>query len=161
MGFLVCLFVCLFVFGHANTMWKIPGQGSNPHHSSNPSCCRDNAGSSTHCTTRELLALVVLVWVCILWDCQHTELCHLQIEMFTCSFPILMRFIFLSSLIALNRTFSTMLNSTPKSRHLWHVLHFKGFSLWVYCYLWDFYKGKKESSLLILVFWVFSLWKGI
>ena len=32
---------------HTHGMRKFPGQGSNPHHSSNPSCCRDNTGSST------------------------------------------------------------------------------------------------------------------
>ena len=35
-------------------MWKFPGQRWNPCHSSDPSCCSDNAGSPTHCATREL-----------------------------------------------------------------------------------------------------------
>ena len=35
-------------------MWKFLGQGSNLCHSSNLSCCSDNARSLTHCTTREL-----------------------------------------------------------------------------------------------------------
>ena len=35
-------------------MWKFPGQGMNPHHSS------DNAGFLTHCTTWELLILFFL-----------------------------------------------------------------------------------------------------
>ena len=35
-------------------MWKFPGRGSNPGHSSDPSCCSDIAGSLTHCATREL-----------------------------------------------------------------------------------------------------------
>ena len=30
--------------------WTFPGQGSNPHHSSHPSRCSDNAGSLTCCT---------------------------------------------------------------------------------------------------------------
>ena len=36
-------FVFVF-FGHVCGMWKFLGQGSNPHHSSDPSDCRDNAG---------------------------------------------------------------------------------------------------------------------
>ena len=34
--------------------WKFLGQVSNLHHRSHLSHCRDNAGSLTHCTTREL-----------------------------------------------------------------------------------------------------------
>ena len=34
-------------------MQKFPGQGSNPHHSSDPGCFSDNVGSLTHCATRE------------------------------------------------------------------------------------------------------------
>ena len=41
-------------------MWKFPGQGLNPHHSSNPSHGSGNAGSLTHCTTRELLKIVLI-----------------------------------------------------------------------------------------------------
>ena len=41
-------------------MWKLPGQGSNPSHSSNPNCCCDNAGSLTYCLTKELLSLLTL-----------------------------------------------------------------------------------------------------
>ena len=36
-----------FFFGHALGMQKFPGQGSNPHHSSDPNYSNDNAGSST------------------------------------------------------------------------------------------------------------------
>ena len=54
--FLFCFFVCLFVFGHAQGMWKFPGQRSNPHLSSNPSCQSNNAGSLTLCATRKLKA---------------------------------------------------------------------------------------------------------
>lgn len=46
----------LFFWLHC-TMWKFLGQGSNPHHSSNPSCCSDNTGSLTCCATGEILAL--------------------------------------------------------------------------------------------------------
>ena len=44
-----------FFFGHAHGMWKCLGQGSNMHHSRNLLPCSDNAGSLTHCTTREVL----------------------------------------------------------------------------------------------------------
>ena len=40
--------------GYAYSMWKFPGQGLNPRHSSNPSLCNDNARSLTHCIRREL-----------------------------------------------------------------------------------------------------------
>ena len=53
------LFLFLF-FGHTCSMWKFPSQRSNPHHSRDPSCCSDNAGSLTYCTTRELLAYSLL-----------------------------------------------------------------------------------------------------
>ena len=46
--FFLC--VCGCILG----MWKIPGQGLKPCHSSNPSLCSDNTGSLTHCATREL-----------------------------------------------------------------------------------------------------------
>ena len=36
-------------------MWKFSGQGLNPCHSNDLSCCSDNARSLTHSTTRELL----------------------------------------------------------------------------------------------------------
>ena len=44
----------LFYFGYTHSMWKFLGQGSNPHHSSNPSHCLGNARSLTHCATGEL-----------------------------------------------------------------------------------------------------------
>ena len=43
------------IFGHTCGMKKSPGQGSNPHYSSNPSPCSDNARSLTCCITGELL----------------------------------------------------------------------------------------------------------
>ena len=43
------------LFGHTQGIWKLPSQGINAHHSSNPSCCSDNAVSLIHCATRELL----------------------------------------------------------------------------------------------------------
>ena len=36
-----------YYFGHAHGMWKFLGQGSNPSHSSSPSCFSDNARSLT------------------------------------------------------------------------------------------------------------------
>lgn len=42
-----------FFFGHTCSMCKFPSQGSNQHHSCNPSHCND-ARSLTHCITREL-----------------------------------------------------------------------------------------------------------
>lgn len=40
-------FVFLFVFGHTHGMRKFLDQWSNPHHCSDPSYSRDNAGSPT------------------------------------------------------------------------------------------------------------------
>ena len=44
----------VFPFGCTHGMWWFPGRGSNLRHSSNLSHCRDNAGSLTCCTRREL-----------------------------------------------------------------------------------------------------------
>ena len=43
-----------FLFGSIPAMGKFPSQGLNLHHSSDPSCCSDNARSLTHCAMREL-----------------------------------------------------------------------------------------------------------
>ena len=51
---LFCFCFCLLFFGHTCSMWKFPGQGSNPSHSSNQSHSSDNARSLTHWATREL-----------------------------------------------------------------------------------------------------------
>ena len=48
-------FSFLFFFGCICGILKVPGKGSNLHHSSDPSHCSDNAGSLTHSTTRERL----------------------------------------------------------------------------------------------------------
>ena len=45
-------FFFFFFFGHAHGMQKFLGRGLNPRHS------RDNVGSLTHCTTRELPSCV-------------------------------------------------------------------------------------------------------
>ena len=44
-----------FVFGHAHSMQRFPGQGSNPCYNSHLSYCSDNIGSLPCYTTRELL----------------------------------------------------------------------------------------------------------
>lgn len=47
-----------FLFsGHTHGVWKFPGQGSNPCHRSNPSCCRDDIRYLIRWTTRELLKM--------------------------------------------------------------------------------------------------------
>ena len=38
-------------------IWTFPGQGSNPHHSSDLSPCSNSAGCLTHCATRHRQAL--------------------------------------------------------------------------------------------------------
>ena len=43
-----------FFSSSACEKWIFLGQESNLYHSSNPSYCSDNAGSLTHCATREL-----------------------------------------------------------------------------------------------------------
>ena len=45
------------LFGHTLSMWKLPGQGSNPCQSPDPSCGSDVRGFLTHCSARELLAV--------------------------------------------------------------------------------------------------------
>ena len=55
--FLDCLNFGFFFLATPAACGRSPGQGRNPCHSSNPSPCRDNAGSLTCCATRELLPL--------------------------------------------------------------------------------------------------------
>ena len=50
-----------FFFGYTLGMWKLPGQGSNLCHSSNPSYCSDSTGSLTHCSAGELLSITCIV----------------------------------------------------------------------------------------------------
>ena len=45
---------CQFFFCHAHNMWKFPDQGSNLHHSCDPSYSSDNTRSLTCYTSREL-----------------------------------------------------------------------------------------------------------
>ena len=39
--------ILFYLFGHAYSIWKFLGQGSNPCHNIDPSCCSDNAGYLT------------------------------------------------------------------------------------------------------------------
>ena len=45
------IYLVFFFFWLVQSIWKFLGQGSKPHHSSNSSCCRDNARSLTRCDT--------------------------------------------------------------------------------------------------------------
>ena len=54
------LYFILF-FGHAHSMWKFPDQGLDLCHSSDLSCCSDNARSLTCCTTRELPIIISIL----------------------------------------------------------------------------------------------------
>ena len=49
-----CALFYFIYFGHACSMQKFPGQGLNPHHSSDPSHSDDNTRCSTCRTTRKL-----------------------------------------------------------------------------------------------------------
>ena len=49
----------------AQGVQKFPGQELNLHHSSDPSCCSDNAGSLTHSTTRELPVSFYILILCL------------------------------------------------------------------------------------------------
>ena len=52
----------LFLIGGSCDMGKFTGKGSNLSHSSNPSCCSDNAGSLTPCTARKPWHCFFLGW---------------------------------------------------------------------------------------------------
>lgn len=41
-----------YFFGCVHSMWKFPGQRSNPYHSTNPGQCSD-VRSLTHCVPQE------------------------------------------------------------------------------------------------------------
>ena len=45
------IYLFFLFFGCTCSIWKFLGQGSNLYLSSEPSQCRDNVGSLTHCTT--------------------------------------------------------------------------------------------------------------
>lgn len=47
--------LCFLLFSHCtHGLWKFPGLGSNPCHSSDLNCSRDNARPLILCTTRKL-----------------------------------------------------------------------------------------------------------
>ena len=50
----------IFIFRCICGMWKFLGQGLNLNHNRDRSCCSDNAGSLTLCTTRDLQDIYVL-----------------------------------------------------------------------------------------------------
>jgi len=78
-----CPFFCFF--GCACGMWKFPGQGLNPSHSSDLSCTRGNAESLTYCATRELLhapSFFVCLFVCFSGlQVRHMEVSGLGFKM--------------------------------------------------------------------------------
>ena len=49
---IILLYFYFFFFGPTYGNWKFGGQGLNPHPSSDPSHCSDNARSLAYCTTR-------------------------------------------------------------------------------------------------------------
>ena len=51
------IFVLVFFLGGVVVIWNFQGQGLNPRHGSDPSCCSDPAGSLSQCTARELPGL--------------------------------------------------------------------------------------------------------
>ena len=74
--YFVYQYLLTFVFFiHTHGMWKFLGQGSNLHHSSDPSCSRNNARSLTHWATRELLwafLISFLVYISRNWPVEST-----------------------------------------------------------------------------------------
>lgn len=56
-------------FFHTYSMWRFLSQESNLYHSSSSSCCSDNIGSITHCTTRELpVYSIILIYSVNYWE---------------------------------------------------------------------------------------------
>ena len=54
----------LLLFGHAQGMWKFPGQGSNPSRSCDLLHSCGNAPSLTHCTTKEVQGWILKALKC-------------------------------------------------------------------------------------------------
>ena len=76
--FYLFLFVCLFVFGCTQGMWKFPGHGLNPCHSSNQSHGCNNTKSLTCVTepwgnTRRALFLFVFSHAHSTWNLCHSS----------------------------------------------------------------------------------------
>ena len=83
-------------------------------------------------------SVIVAFW----WAIQgspHTVSCHLKTVSFTSSFPVWLPFISSSCLIAVAKTFITMLNKRGESAYPC-VLNLKGnyvaFAHWVWCWQW-------------------------
>ena len=74
--FLSFFFFFFFFWGRGHTwvMRKFPGQESNPHRSSNPSCYSDNARSLTHCPTWELPRTFFFLNL-FYWNTLHLQHC--------------------------------------------------------------------------------------
>ena len=68
------LFLNLFWGGCACSMWKFPGQGSNPWQSSGPSHCSDNTRSLTHCATGNSSSYISKSFLKISFDRQEIDL---------------------------------------------------------------------------------------
>ena len=56
--FIFILLIYFWLFWCTHRIWKFTGQGLNPYHSSELSCCRDNAGSLPCYATRELRSAI-------------------------------------------------------------------------------------------------------
>ena len=74
--FLSITVTLLKFFGHAHGVWMFLGQGLNPHHSSDPSFCSDNAKSLTHYAIRELFSYTLKkkekLFYCLPYSLQYT-----------------------------------------------------------------------------------------
>ena len=83
--FLFCF--VLFLFECICDMGKFPGQGSSPHHCSDPSCCSDKARSLTHCATGKLNSFFS---VCLFFNILVALLFFIKKKFFFC--PCLLSF---------------------------------------------------------------------
>ena len=54
-------FFAFFFFGPSHT-WTFPGQESNLHHSSDPSCCHDKARASPRGAMGDVLVYFLIDW---------------------------------------------------------------------------------------------------
>ena len=69
-----------FLFGLAHGMWKCPGQGSNPYHSSNPNHHSDNPRSLSYCTKRQFLTSFFVCLFVLGPQVWHMEVPRLGVE---------------------------------------------------------------------------------
>ena len=63
-------------------MWKFLSQGLYLCHSSHPTCCSDNAGAITHCTTREFLSFPAFLGL----PCYYMS--RISVFLFVCFFSL-------------------------------------------------------------------------